>query len=140
MATYTKADKEKAVALYLEHGAGHAAAQIGCDRTTIYAWLGSHNVGTKTSDERRQETEARHTARREALREVLADKALQLACALNPQDPNLRNIATAMGITIDKLRLELGESTGRQEHVGLSAHDIEMMRLMEEFERRDARH
>jgi transposase-like protein len=135
MPTYTKADKEKAVALYLEHGAGHAAAELGCDRTTIYAWLGSHNVGTKTTDERRAETEARHTARREALREVLADKALALACALDPSDPNLRNIATAMGITIDKLRLELGESTGRQEHVGLSAVDIELQRALDELTR-----
>jgi transposase-like protein len=135
MPTYTKADKEKAVALYLEHGAGHAAAELGCDRVTIYRWLGAHNATPVAREKNRAETEARHTARREALREVLADKALALACALDPADPNLRNIATAMGITIDKLRLELGESTGRQEHVGLSAVDIELQRALDELTR-----
>ena len=135
MPTYTKADKEKAVSLYLEHGAGHAAAELGCDRVTIYRWLGTHNATTVAREKNRAETEARHTARRQALREVLSDKALQLACALDPQDPNLRNIATAMGITIDKLRLELGESTGRQEHVGLSAVDIELQRALDELTR-----
>ena len=74
----------------------------------------------KTNDERRAQTEQRHTERRQAIREALADKALEFVVALHPDDPNAKANATVVGILIDKYRLELGETTGRTETVGLS--------------------
>ena len=135
MARYTDAEKRKAVDLYLTEGAEAAADAVGCSRRAIYTWLGMHNVQAKTNDDRRAETEQRHTERREAIREALADKTLEFVTALHPDDPNAKANATVVGILIDKYRLEMGETTGRTESIGLSPIDLELQRTLDEFNR-----
>ena len=102
---------------------------------TLYKWLGNYNVAAKTNDERRAQTEQRHTERRQAISEALADKALEFVVALHPDDPNAKANATVVGILIDKYRLELGETTGRTETVGLSPIDLELQKTLDEFTR-----
>jgi transposase-like protein len=156
MATYTKADKEKAVALYLEHGAGHAAAQLGCTERTIYRWLGEVNVSRVTDEKRaaeRDETLTRHQAKRSAIREQMLDAALDLLARLREPHTDYRGkdvvpvhwevapsgdaqrYVTSVGILIDKYRLEMGETTGRQEHLTFSPADLELQRVLDEFNR-----
>ena len=133
MARYTDADKRKAVDLYLTEGAEAAADAIGCDRRTIYKWLARHSVPTKNNEDTRAETALRHAQEREQLRQILADKAIELALALHPAANELKAVATAMGISIDKLLLLSGEATSRTDV--LAPIDRELQKVIDEFSR-----
>lgn len=145
---YTKAQKEKAVQLYIEHGADYAAEQIGCSRQSIYNWLGLDSV----KPEKRAELVARHQHKREALRELLLDKAADLLMRMDEPHYDYRGkdvqrvefdkatsgdaraYATAAAILIDKYRLEMGESTARIE--GSDDIDRSVSQLVAELDRR----
>lgn len=151
---YTAEQKAEAVRLYLEHGATHAAEQVGCTRRQVYRWLGSHGVSAKKPEERHAETLARHQAKREALRELLLDKAADLIQRMD--DPHydyrgkdaskvhfdkatsgdVRAYATAAAILIDKYRLEMGEATARTHWEGSDDIDRSVSQLVAELERR----
>lgn len=151
---YTAAQKLKAVQLYMEHGATFAADSVGCTRRQVYRWLGSHGVTSKKPEERQAETMARHQAKREALRELLLDKAADLIQRMD--DPHydyrgkdarkvdfdkatsgdVRAYATAAAILIDKYRLEMGEATARTHVEGTDDIDRSVGQLVAELERR----
>lgn len=147
---YTEAQKKKAVELYLEHGATYAAKEIGCTRRSVYDWLGVHSA----QDEKRAETVARHQTKREQLRELLLDQAIDaLAKMKEPhydyrgKDSNrvefeeapadaFRSYATAAAILIDKYRLEMGEHTARTVQEGSEDIDRSVAQLVAELNRR----
>jgi transposase-like protein len=127
---YTDEQKAEAVRLYVEVGPEEAAKTIGCSRRAVYNWLGLHGVQAKKPDEQRAETELRHTAKREALREALLDAALTGAAALDTSDPKgFQSLAVGVGILLDKYRLERGEHTDRTQVVTLGLVERELERL-----------
>jgi transposase-like protein len=152
--TYTDEQKAEAVRLYVEVGAEEAAETVGCSRRQVYRWLGSHNVTAKTNDDRRAETQTRHAEKREELRNLLLDQAVDALHRMNEAHVEYRQIggreeqvvyekaapadwksyATAAAILIDKYRLEMGEATGKTESITLTAGllESEIMRLEHE--------
>lgn len=151
--TYTDEQKAQAVKLYLEVGPDEAAKEVGCSRRQVYRWLGRHGVTPKKPDQQRAETEARHTEKREELRELLLDQALDMLHRMNEMHVEWREVdgqeeqivhlvsganeaksyATAAAILIDKYRLEMGETTGRTEV--LAPIDLELARIADEHAR-----
>lgn len=156
MATFTAEQKAEAVRLYLEIGPDEAAEQVGCSRRAIYTWLGMHGVQPKKEDEQRQDTIDRHAAKRETLRELLMDQAIEVLHRMN--EPHIqwetqygeqveilhmkaeagdcRNYATSAGILIDKYRLEMGEATSRTVTEGSDDIDRSVAQLVAELARR----
>jgi len=152
---YTVEQKAEAVRLYREFGAEAASKVIGCSRRQVYRWLGSHNVTAKTTDERRAETETHHTERREELRQLLLDQALDMLHRMNemhveyrevdgqpeqvmhvvPAPADCKNYATAAAILVDKYRLAMGEATARtHSRVDLESDiDSELHRTVQEW-------
>lgn len=147
---YTDEQKQHAIDLYVQHGADHAAEQIGCSRQSVYNWLGLDSV----KDEKRAEVVARHTRKREALRELLLDKAADLILRMDEPhydyrgkdvervdfdkatSGDVKNYATGAAILIDKYRLEMGESTARTHVEGSDDIDRSVSQLVAEMERR----
>lgn len=150
---YTDEQKAEAVRLYLEVGPDEAAKAIGCSRRQVYRWLGRHGVTPKKPEEQRADTELRHFQRREELRDLLLDQALDMLHRMNemhveyrqedgkpeevvhvvPAPKDCQSYAVAAGILIDKYRLEMGESTSRTESLDASRVDIELARTVEEW-------
>lgn len=131
---YTAEQKAEAVRLYIEHGPDAAARQIGCSRRAVYHWLGLHGVQTKRPEEVRAETEIRHTAKREALREALLDGALMGASALDTADPKgFQALTVGIGVLIDKYRLERGEHTDRTQVVTIGWIEQQVQKLESEL-------
>jgi transposase-like protein len=146
---YTDKQKTEAVKLYLEVGPDEAAKTIGCSRRQVYRWLGSHGVSPKKPDEQRAETEARHAQKREELRDLLLDQAVDMLHRMNEMHIEYREVdgqpeqvvhlkaapadcksyALAAAVLIDKMRLENGEVTGRQESIHLGLVESEIRRL-----------
>lgn len=150
---YTDEQKAEAVRLYVEIGPDEAATRVGCDRRTIYRWLGRY--ATFVADEKKEatrlETVARHQAKRDEVRELLLDQTLDALHRM--KEPHIdyrgkdsdrvewetapagafKDYATAAAILIDKYRLEMGESTSRTESLDASRVDIELARTVEEW-------
>ena len=97
------------------------ARDIGVTPRTINNWAKKYGVTsqerTKKAAEAREVLAAKQDAKREQLKNLLLDKALMLTEAIAP-GKGVRDNATALGILIDKYRLEMGESTSRSELVG----------------------
>ena len=97
--------------------------------------------------------EQRLPAEREAIREQMLDKALDLLARIDEPHIDYRGkdivevrwekapsgdvqrYVTSVGILIDKYRLEMGETTGRTESIGLSPIDLEFQKVLDEFNR-----
>jgi transposase-like protein len=153
---YTDEQKAEAVRLYVEEGPEEAAAAVGCSRRQVYRWLGSHNVTPKKPDQRRADTESRHIQRREELRDLLLDQALDMLHRMNEMHIEWREVdgqqeqivhlvagagevksyALAAGILIDKYRLEMGEATSRTISEGADDIDRSVAQLVAELARR----
>ena len=153
---YTDDQKAEAVRLYLEHGPAHAAEVVGCSQRSVYHWLGFQGLQPKNPDEHRAETVARHTAKRETLRELLMDRAIDMLHRMNEphvatimhdgeiaeiihqkaEAADCKSYGIALGILVDKYRLEMGEATVRSEEV--ASHDIDrsVAQLVAELARR----
>lgn len=126
--------------------------QYGVTGRTIQRW--AQTAGTPlgelshdTAKDARKVQAEHHAAKREQLRVALLDKSLDL---LNRMDEpvhdfrgkdaapvtfdrapagDVRNLAVAVGILVDKLRLESGEATSRGEHLSGDLIDAEIKRL-----------
>lgn len=138
--TYTDEQKAEAVRLYVEYGADYAAETIGCSRVTIWRWLGQFaTVATQKREAVREQAAYRWDAKREALRETMMDAALAGAAMARElaDDPAqakaFQAFSIGVGTFLDKVRLELGESTSRVESLDASRVDIELARTVEEW-------
>lgn len=152
--TYTDEQKAEAVRLYVEVGPDEAAKQIGCSRRQVYRWLGSHGVSPKKTDEQRAETLDLHIQKRQELRDLLLDQALDMLHRMNemhveyrtrpgkeeeeivhvlPAPKDCQSYAVAAAVLIDKMRLENGESTAKTEHVTLGLVESEIQKLEAEL-------
>lgn len=139
-----------ALDIYRAQGATAAAKATGCSRQTIYDWL-ADGLSTDT-DKQKAALEA--STRRDVLREhartrmvytylriidrcteetkIITKDGNEIVLPEPPAD-SVQKLATAAAILIDKLRLELGESTSRTESLDASRVDIELARTVNEW-------
>lgn len=156
--SYTPEQRSRALELYVTKGCCHAARELGIPKTTIANWAKAAGLEPPTENmtEGVKAVEARAAVKRAALKELLLDKALDLAHRMDephidfkgkdvhkvtyPKAPAAacQQYATSIGILIDKFRLENGEVTGREEVVTVDAVDAAIRDLEAELERRGA--
>jgi len=153
----TKAEREEALKLYLEEGPSAASRATGIPSGTIRSWASRAGVQRARTQKQAAAIEAsmmRQAEKREELRELLLDRAVELLHRLD--DPHIdfrgkdarqvtfpkpggmdsKNYATAAAILIDKYRLEMGEATARTYHEGSDDIDRSVGQLVEELARR----
>ena len=156
-ASYTDQQKSDALAAYVEHGPSEAARQTGIPKGTIAAWARRNHVQTTAPQKAAATAEATAAyakERREQLKRDLLDKAVQLLQRMDEPHQEFVGVkgnevvysrapaaavkayATSVGILIDKLRLEEGAATSREEHVNVSEVDRELERLADELRSR----
>ncbi len=147
------------LALYVEHGAAVAAQKTGVAATSIRNWASKAGITDQRAKRTRAATEqaaAQMAEARERTRLKLAERAEELLDRINrphtefvgkdgtPQHLEhataeaTRNYSVSVGILIDKLRLELGEATSRDESIRKDRVDQEIERLLGEMGRREA--
>jgi transposase-like protein len=137
--TYSQEEKDKALAMYVESGLAEAVRQTGIPKGTIESWARRSGLQTFAVEKTRAATEtmeAKIAATRAHLKWRLIARAVELearmdephidfksAGPLGPMEVTFpkataqgcQQYATAIGILIDKFRLESGEVTGREE-------------------------
>lgn len=150
MSEYTDTERQMALDIYRTQGASAASKAIGCSRQTVYDWL-ADSLSTDTDKQKAQEDAI---SRRIVLREhartrmvytylrlidrctesmkIITKEGVELELA-EPSAESAQKFATAAAILIDKLRLEMGESTGRTEHVSLGLVEAEIQKLEAEL-------
>ncbi len=132
---YTDEQRTNAVALADEHGPAEASRQTGIPRRTISSWrLPARAEDKKRTEKASAARDERHRKQRAQLGDVLLEKAVLFAEALTPGKDS-RNTATALGIIIDKYRLEQGEVTDRTESRTQSDLDREIQTRVDEWRR-----
>lgn len=136
---YTDEQRQRAVDLYTEHGTAEASRQTGITGRTIIRWAKDAGAVsrdmTKKTAAATEALQGRNEERRERVRYLLLERTEHLLEAVTGDDPNgARNLAVAIGVLIDKYRLELGEATDR---ISTVTEDIdqELMRLAAELGR-----
>jgi transposase-like protein len=138
---YTRTQKDRALALYTAHGPRAASRKTKIPARTISSWAKRAGLKTEVVAKTAEATEAaaaRATRIREELRAKLLDKALEVLGRMDvehidfrgkdakkvtfprPSPTGVREYAVAVGVLLDKDRLEMGESTDRRslEHSG----------------------
>jgi transposase-like protein len=154
---YTAQEKAEALRLYVEVGPCEAARRIGINKGTITRWAKEAGVVTVANEKRRAGAEAAEAVaacKRAKLKVLLLNKAVDLLERMDEPHSDFKgknveqvtypkapasacaSYATAVGILIDKFRLENGEVTGREEVVTVDAVDREIQRLESELNRR----
>ena len=147
---FTKKQKAEAIAYAQEHGVAAAAEKVGVSRQSIYNWIRESIDTEKTPEDLARETlyqaKLRSGIRRRLLERVddLLERFDLPHIDFRGKDANrvewpsatsgdVRSYATAIGILIDKYRLEMGEATGRTESIDLASAesrvDAEIERL-----------
>lgn len=129
--TYTDTERSDAVALYVEHGLAEAHRRTDVPKPTLRSWatkagLDISELSARTAHKTAAASEA--TRRRwETLRTTMADRSGDLAARvldlvaehldqLTPETAaDVKNLATAAGILIDKAQLLDGHATSRTE-------------------------
>lgn len=157
--TYDDATKAAALELYTTHGPTAVQDQLGIPKATVAGWAASNSVRTVRNETTAAATEAiaaDRALKREALREAMLDRALDLIGRMDEEHIDFRGkdakrvifpkpsasgcqaYATAAAILLDKVRLELGEATGRHEvhHHEHDPIDDEIEALAAELEAR----
>lgn len=130
--TYSPELRAEVIALAVEVGPAEAARRHGLNPSTVASWSSKAGMGTVAAEKTRAATlaaQARRQTKREELRRLLLDKAVDLVKRMDephidfkgkdadevtyPKAPAqaCQQYATAAGILIDKFRLELGEAT-----------------------------
>lgn len=153
---FSQVERQMALEIYRDRGATAAAAEIGCSRQTVYEWIADE----LSDNSEKTEAEVAHQDRyRRYLRSHLTRRLLYSAVRFvdrchepytytlsdgetvevsEPPGAEVRQLMTAAGIAIDKLRLELGETTARTEHISMDLVDSEIMRLRDELAAHDS--
>ena len=137
---YTDQQKADAIETYRTHGPGEAARQLGCAPITVTRWAQRAGVVTEAAqnmDAANTVLAAQNALKRAKLSANLLEKALKLLDVVDDdmllQKSNTSQVATALGILIDKLRLEEGSATERVETLEISLIDREIARLEAEL-------
>lgn len=159
--------KQQALNLYVTHGSIEASEQTGVPPRTIRHWANQADLAkarTQNLEAAALVLTARHHSMRQELRLRLIEKAVDMLDRIDqphehivtltgatgegahverlelalPTAGDVKSYATAFGILLDKYRLELGESTGRTEHVGTDDIDRTYRQLVAEIGRRPA--
>ena len=125
---YTDQQKAEAVELADQVGPAEASRQTGIPRRTISSW---RKPATQADAKK---TQAARQAQRAKLNDLLLEKSILLAEAIQP-GKGVRENATALGILIDKFRLEQGEATTRSEELTTTELDREIETRIEEWRR-----
>jgi transposase-like protein len=142
--SYSEEQKTRALELYQEHGVREAARQTQIPRTTIGAWATRLGLRTDAPQKTAAAVEAAR-AKRQLLREeantLFAEQLVEALQRMNrphlqpitvrdgreegshvelvelphPTAAGFRDYAVAAGILLDKIRLELGETTERKQ-------------------------
>lgn len=151
---YTAERQAEAVTLYFDQGAAKALETIGCGRSTLYRWIGDElSRDTKKAEADAKDATLRQSALRQHLRERLITVAVrQLDRVLDPypvatafggvvelpEPPagEVQKLMVAVGIALDKYRLEMGEHTDRTQVVTLGVIESEIQRLEAELGKR----
>ena len=132
---YSQEERDAALAVYQSDGLAAAYRASGASKPSIKRWAERSGIVTYHGEKTQAATEARQVsidAKRVKLRELLLDKALDMAARMDephidfkganvtrvtfPKAPAgaCQNYATSIAILIDKFRLESGEVTGRE--------------------------
>lgn len=149
---YTAEQKAKGLKLYETEGPTAAARQIGCSPRTIRDWAKTAGV-SKARSKNLEAAASMFAAERAAVRVKLMSKIGDMLDRMDQPhydyrgknvekvtwetatSGDVKNYAISFGVLLDKLRLELGEATGRTETVDLAAAesriDQEIARLSE---------
>ena len=157
-ATYTDQQKADALDLCRTQGPSEASRRTGIPKGTLARWSKDAGIdGTYRAAKTQAATEAHKAdaaAKREQLKRDLLDKAVQLLARMDEPHQEFVGVkgnevvydrapaaavkayATSVGILIDKLRLEEGAATSREEHVNVSEVDRELERLADELRSR----
>lgn len=135
--TYTDEQKAEALDLWRQHGAAEASRRCGVPSGTITSWANRAGLASVRSEQTRAATEAKRIdaeARRARIRETILERIDQVLDRMHasyqfvagkdgdrvsldlPPADAVRNFAVALGVLIDKYRLEMGEATGRTEN------------------------
>ncbi|MGH2819105.1 MAG: hypothetical protein ACRDJ5_00475 [Actinomycetota bacterium] len=138
---YAPEKKEQALALYVSDGPREAARRTKIPANTISSWARRAGLKTRaeaTTAKATQAAQARAERIRTQLRAELIEKALEVLHRMDhphidfrgkdarkvtfpkPSPTGVREYAVAIGILLDKYRLEMGETTDRKsmEHSG----------------------
>lgn len=134
---YTDEQQREALMFYVDLGPAEASRRTDISPLTISSWARRAGLHTNAPVKTRQATEAlmaKQAEMREELRVRMLHKALDLIDRMDaphvefkgkdalpvsyPVAPAaaVQNYATSIGILLDKYRLEMGESTSRDEH------------------------
>lgn len=150
--TYTDEQKADALALYANEGPSAVQHQLGIPKATVTSWATANGVRTVRNERTAQAVEAAKLDReltRERLRDAMLAKALDLIGRMDdehidfrgkdakqvtypkPSPSGCQSYATAAAILLDKVRLELGEVTGRTETVSTDQLDREIEQMLD---------
>jgi len=150
---YTPEERSHALELYVRVGPCQAARETGIKKPTIRSWAKKAGLKPPTEHigEAAKATEARIAAKRAAIKEKLIDRAAEMLERMGesmsvwvgsgatpvevkvekPPAGVCKDLATTVGILIDKFRLEAGEVTSRDEHHNIQQseldHDIDAL-------------
>ena len=130
---YTDEQKAAAVATYIEAGGAEAARQHGMTSRAILNWAKAAGV-SKERTKNLEAASAMFTLEREAIRTKLVSRLDDMLTRMDTEasSADVKNYAISFGILLDKMRLELGEVTGRTETVEIGAA---VSRVDQEIER-----
>lgn len=149
--SYTPEQRQEAVRLYGQHGPAEASRRTGIPARSIRNWASRAGVTGPRAKKVAAATEAARASfqqRRYELRGRLLEQIHDVLERMNEPHQEfkgqfanevvydsapagaMRDYATTFGILLDKLRLELGEATGRHENVNRGEVDGEIDRLL----------
>ena len=160
--TYSQAEKDKALAVCVESGQYRASRQLGIPLSTVNRWAKAAGIGMIPCEKAETATAAREaycTAKRAELKQLLIANAVDLAQRMHephvdfksagplgpmevtfPKAPAqaCQQYATAIGILLDKFRLESGEVTSRDERhvIAQSEFDRKVQDLLADMDAR----
>ena len=160
--TYSQEEKAKALALCVEKGSYQASKQLGIPQGTLANWMVKADIASVAQQKMQKAQLARETriaAKRAALRERLLEEAAYCAEAIHNEHIDFKsagkegpvkvvfpvapaaavqNYATALGILLDKFRLESGEVTSRDERhvIAQSEFDRKVQDLLADMDAR----
>ena len=121
---YSEAEKSAALESFAEAGPAEASRQTGIPKSTIAMWAAQAGVRTFGTEKTQLATEARkariaeNRAKGEELLSEVYVAFLEDAKKPNQKAGARKDLMMGAAVALDKLRLENGEATGRDEHTG----------------------